>query len=478
MFCNYSLILEKYEKKQNTVFDEFRNGFQKTLKISEYAKRDSVSNNPYWSLESFEDYYYFFEKSCKEKKITIKNPFTNKLMSTDIYFITSEGNYYGFPNLICNYCFIRENIILGISLGTAELGMFCGFLYLIDYNTNSILRFSHCDYPIYYSKYYTDYLFNMMNETIKNLNIDDIPIKIKTLYGLYTSSHSHNYFNDFTGIYVMNKMGFSIIDEVVIGPNDNLKIENILKEQYSNIHTIKVDNVFDYHNVVGRGVFFRYNHFYITNNCALYFKECLSKNFKLQLNTLSDIEYIKNNYRFIFSFHLRVGSCEMINQDIVISETINSLLTLHPKSFFIFDGFFGNENQNKILSLKGETYSELLEKYKKTVDSIIGKIHTTAYRSIIGECINTSIKYSEIVHFGIYMNTSSEIDLWTYNTPSMFFGRKNIDHSKNMYEVIRENAIPNNFFNDGITFFNENFSIESSTIVNKVINGLNNNFIF
>ena len=88
MFCNYSLILEKYEKKQNTVFDEFRNGFQKTLKISEYAKRHSVSNNPYWSLESFEDYYYFFEKSCKEKKITIKNPFTNKLMSTDIYFIT------------------------------------------------------------------------------------------------------------------------------------------------------------------------------------------------------------------------------------------------------------------------------------------------------------------------------------------------------------------------------------------------------
>ena len=76
------------------------------------------------------------------------------------------------------------------------------------------------------------------------------------------------------------------------------------------------------------------------------------------------------------------------------------------------------------------------------------------------------------------LTTLSEIDLWTYNTPSVFFGIKNIDHSKNMYEVIRENAIPNNFCNDGITFFNENFSIESSTIVNNVINGLNNNFIF
>jgi len=469
---HYSRLLETYQRKENSVFDEYRSGYKKTLNISDYAKNDS-----YWSLEKFEDYYYFFEKCCKEKKITIINPSTNRSISTDIYFITAEGNYYGFPNLICNYCFMEENIILGISLGTGELGMFCGFIYLIDYNIKKINRYSHCEYRQYYSEEYTDSLFKT-KEKIKNMNIDNIPIKIKTIHGCYINTSSHNYFNDFTGVYIMNRMGFkNIIDEVVIGPNDSLNIENILKENHNNINIINVDNVFDYNNLIGRGVFFRYNHFYITNNCALYFKECLEKNFTLPSNTIEDIENIKNNYGPIFTFHLRVGSHGLVSCDTIISETINNLIEIYPNAFFIFDGwhsFSKLENKNHRHSAwNNDTYDSLATEYNSTVNLIITKLNTNNYRSIIGCNIYNSIKYSEIVNFGINFNTTANIMNWTLKIPGITFGRTYIDHLKGLDHAIAEDFPKMEYFTDGITFFKDNgtvkFSIESSTILNKVI---------
>jgi len=477
-YCNPSSLLENYERKENTVFDEYRNGFQKTLQISEYAKQHSNVHNPYWALEQYEYYYYFFEKSCREKKVTIINPHTNKPMTTDIYFITAEGNDYGFPNLICNYCFIEENVILGVLLGTGNTGMFCGFVYLIDYNINKIKTMSHCGYPQYYTKEYTDLLFNM-KEKIKEMNIDDIPIKIKTIYGCYTHTLGHNYFNDFTGIYIMYKMGFkNMIDEVVIGPNDSLNIENILKEQHNNIHIIKEDNVFHYNNLIGRGVFFRYSHFYITNNCALYFKECLEKNFTLPSNTLSDIEYIKNNYGPIFTFHLRVGnSSGMVSCDTVISETINSLIKIYPNAFFILDGWYSykklENKSHKCSILNNDTYDILTNEYETISKSIISKINTDNCRSLICLELISSIKYSEIVNFGIYFNTSANITTWTLKIPGITFGRTHIDHQKNLDDVIAEDFPKMHYFTDGITFNSNNdihtFSIEPSTIVEKVI---------
>jgi hypothetical protein len=327
-------------------------------------------------------------------------------MTTDIYFITAEGNDYGFPNLICNYCFMEENVILGVLLGTGNTGMFCGFVYLIDYNINKIKAFSHCSYPQYYTKEYTDLLFNM-KEKIKEMNVHDIPIKIKTIYGLYAHTTVHNYFNDFTGIYTMYKMGFkNMIDEVVIGPNDSLNIENILKEQHNNIHIIKEDNVFHYNNLIGRGVFFRYSHF-----------------------------YIKNNYGPIFTFHLRVGnSSGLVSCDTVISETINSLIKIYPNAFFILDGWYSykkfENKSHKCCYLTNDTYDILSNEYETISKSIISKINTDNCRSLIGLELISSIKYSEIVNFGIYINSTAHIITWTLKIPGITFGRINIDHSK------------------------------------------------
>jgi hypothetical protein len=472
--------MPRYERKEDTVFDEYRNGFQKTSQISYYVKTNW--NNTYFSLQQYEDYYYFFEKCCKEKKITIINPLTNKPMSTDVYFITTIGNYYGFPMLICNYYFIEEDFILGISLGTAELGMYTGFVYLIDYNNNNMNIFLHI-YVENYTNEYTDSLF-YMKENIKKMNMDNIPIKIKTIYGLYCASSGHNYFNDFTGIYVMHKMGFkNIIDDVVIGPNDSLNIENILKEEHDNIRIINVDNVFDYNNQVGRGVFFSYNHFYISNNCALYFKECLGKNFTLPSNVLTDIEYIKNNYGPIFTFQLRIGSHGLVSCDTVISETINSLIKIYPNAFFILDGWhcntkLENKKSHRHSVSNNDTYDSLKTDYNNMVNSLISKLDTNNYRSIIGCNIYTSIKYSEIVNFGINFNTTSNIMNWTLKIPGITFGRTNIYHLKGLDDAIAEDFPKIEYFTDEITFFKDNgtdkFSIESFTIVKKVIQTFQN----
>jgi hypothetical protein len=311
------------------------------------------------------------------------------------------------------------------------------------------------------------------------MNVDDIPIKIKTIYGCYAYSLGHNYFNDFTGIYIMYKMGLkNMIDEVVIGPNDNLNIENILKEQHNNINIIKEDNVFHYNNLIGRGVFFRYSHFYITNNCALYFKECLERNFTLPSNTLSDIEYIKNNYGPIFTFHLRVGnSSGLVSCDTVISETINSLIKIYPNAFFILDGWYSykklKNRSHKCSILNNDTYDILTNEYENISKLIIQNINTDSYRSLIGLELISSIKYSEIVNFGIYFNTTANITTWTLKIPGITFGRTHVDHSKGLDDVIAEDFPKMHYFTDGITFNSDNdvhtFSIESSTIVEKVI---------
>jgi len=472
-------LIEPFNKRENTVFDEIKNGWVKTLPNSNYG-----GTSGYWCLDPFENYYYFLEKCCNDKKITIINPSTKLPISTDIYFLTTQGENWGIPTLICNYCFMEENIILGLSLGTGDHGMFSGFLYLIDFNNKKYKTLSHCEYPECYNNEYLTKLFNFKN-TLDQNELSNIPLKIKTIYGYYTSP-VHQYFNTFTGAYVLNKMNFNKIDELIVGPLDLYKVKLILKEQNNEMIITKKEKIFDLNFLIGKGIFFSYNHFYITNNCSQFFKEKIDKYIPISIDTQKDIENIKKKYNPIFTIHLRGGAHKMSNQDIIISETISGLIKEYPNSFFIFDGYFGVDEEDKntdlIVSCSNETNGYLVYEYKSIVEKILANINLNTYRSLIDLGINNSLKYSEICDFGIYCNSTYQVILWSCNIPGIFFGRTNIDHFKSIDIVVKEDVAPVDYFTEGVLFVTPDattefcsYKINSSTIINKVNSNFRNN---
>jgi hypothetical protein len=434
----------------------------------------------------FENSYYnklflFWIKKCTEEKcISIVSPFDNTIIKTDKYFILTETWKIDIPYLICNYYFEKENIILGLGLGTGCGQLETRILYIYNFKKN-VIYYSWYDYNK------NDFKKNIFLKIIKLLpslnkyNFDNIIPKIKTIYG-YNNNMGHMLFNDYTGLFLLKELNIlNCIDEAYFGKNDVYMIKKYLKKNY-NMKII--DNIKDLHllnNVFDKGVLFKFNHFHISNLCIKFLKNNLINSIDndIKLNSLNLVKQksndIKNNHYPIFNIVLRKGSHEMIDQEIVISELINKITDKYPNSFIYFDGFCKSEeiNDDDVFGFIGDQYkySDLVLKYSNLVDNIVSRINTKNYLSLINYNIIDLLTHIFNCNYGIYNLGSAACNSgWICNTPGIQFGRSNIKIYEIMDKFIREDMPNINYLTDNIIFYENSFKISSETIFDLIPN--------
>jgi hypothetical protein len=506
-FSNFSIswscmaeILPNIEIPNYDVFTELHNSWNNSIqKYGMYIFDHRINNDLFL-------YFHLIKNMCDNKKLTIKNPLhlennQPEIISSDIYFITRYSDNYNhghsIPNyypidLIANYYFENENIVVGILLGTGDVGLHITVAYIIYYNQSKLVLFHHLNerldcqsYPYYLPKIY-DIIKNINTDTIKN----EVSL-VRTIDG-YNFSLFHTLCSFVSGIYLLDSVGIkSNIDEVILGPNDPFLIEQYYRNKYENITFVKevpVDG-FDC-NKLYKGVLFKYGHFHVTNKCAEFVKSYISKAVPISDEHKNAIQYISNKFYPIFSINLRCLTCEIKDQDIVISETIDKLKEIYPNSFFLIGGFLGDYNEeilnklNVTIGVNSINYSNTLNEYQKVFASIQNKISHKDIKSLINLKINNILEYTKVVSFSINMNAGYTcIETILNNISSVYFGTKWIDHNKRMWYISKENYKEPFYIDDPekINFISTNIydevtcEIPSDTLVNLILDYDKNN---
>ena len=458
---------------KNKIFEKINESWNKTKQSAKYWQ----TNSKYWNTSRFENYYYFVEDAIRNKKITIINPYTNEEITSDTYFLTTEPTICGFSNLICNYVFPNENLILGISLGTAMHSMFAEIIYLISIDDGDLffLKYSFVNYDNLTKREYLDVLCRQLNK-YKVGDAGDVGdvghSTVKTIYGFH-SAIGHTLCNDYTGLNILshdNGILLSNIDEMIIGPNDPYFIADYYKKFNTDIVITKLAENNSINLQCGKGVFFKYNHFYVTENIV----NKLKKELYIYRNPAfdADINRIRNNYSPVFIINLRCGTNSMVNQTNIMSGVINLLHTKYENAFFLLEGFCGfkkEENENPAITANGDKYNDILEMYNTATADIISKINTKNVKSLMNLHLPNIIKYTELADYGIYQNNTYVISTWICRVPGLYFGRPYTEHQKNIDAVSCENGVDVNYLNDKnkIIFIGDN--TERTTDGNGVI---------
>jgi hypothetical protein len=242
-------------------------------KIFDEYKLHRLNNNiepsdAYTNYDIHTDYLFFLDQSINNKKISINCPITNNIISSDIYFINIiHINNFKIPYCICNYIF-DNYIILGIGLGSGKGAMETRILYIysiihkkIYYNWPEYDKslFIEKNVPIIIDFYNKIKLENYIEKN--NINTS----KIMSIYG-FMANLGHYLFNDISGLYLLEYYDMiSKIDRIYFGNNDNYFIKEYIKNKYPNIEIIeKNDDYISFMDgYIGKGVCFKYNHFFI-----------------------------------------------------------------------------------------------------------------------------------------------------------------------------------------------------------------------
>jgi len=453
-----------------------------------------------WPLSDIEHhvlYFHLIKNACDNKKMIIRNPMhaeynQDEIISSDIYFIT-QGEYD--EDLICNYYFEKEKIVLGLYLGTRNTALSISVAFIMYFDNKQILSF----YNAIHNRFdnITKKLLPVIYNTIQNIDIEKTNSEISLITTIegYNEGLFHTCCTFVNGIYIMDKIGIkNNIDQLIMGPNDPFLIEKYYKNRYPNINIVKEKKTIDFEsNTIYKGILFKYSHFHVTNKCAEFIKSYINEVIPISNEYKKEIEYIKNTFYPIFSINLRCQTCEIKDQDIVISEVINKLKNIYSNSFFFIGGFLGdyneeyiNKNNISIAPLTG-TYNQLLNSYENTFELIKNKINHTHIKSILNLKINNILKFVENVHFSINMNAGYTcIETILNNIQSTYFGTRWNDHSSRVFYVSKEKYKepifiyePDiKFLTDGIYDEKITCEINSDTIVNIITNyDKENNYI-
>ena len=228
------------------------------------CQKNIFSSHCNTEIKFYENYFYFIENIIKDKKLCIKNPLTNDTIITNKYFIlTYPSIFKNVPNTICNYYFVEEDIVLGVDLGTGSNGLFARFMYLILFKDNIIYQLPNLDDIIINNKKINTIILDKINlykKKIIDTDFSNIKSNINTIYCSHNNI-GHHIFNDITGLYILyNSDLVKNIDNVFIGPYDFF---NIKKYFVNNKNNVIDTNITDLDGVIGKGILFKYNHFFI-----------------------------------------------------------------------------------------------------------------------------------------------------------------------------------------------------------------------
>lgn len=456
-------------------------------------------------LDDMELYFHFVKNMCDNKKMIIRNPLylqhnQSEIMSSDVYFITRYSDkltYHGdnsayVIDLVANYYFEKENIVVGIFLGTGDIGLHITLAYIIYFNQSKLLLFHHLNekYDMPAIPYYLPNIYNI----IKNMDIESIRDETPLLRVIEGYPHGlfHGFCSYVNGVYIMDSVGIqNNIDELIIGQHDPFLLEKYYKNKYENISIIKGLRLEELLTPkLYKGVLFKYGHFHVTNNCTTFAKSYINKVMPINDIYQSEIMHIKNNFYPIFSINLRCVIAQIENQDIVISEVINKLKEIYPKSFFLIGGFLGDYNEELLNNLNVQigcmslkNYSFFLNEYEKTFTSIKNKVNHEDIKSLINLKINNVLEFVKNVNFSINMNAGYTcIESVIYKIPSTYFGTPWNHHNRNLMYVSVENFTepiliypPDITFVSGSPFAEITCQINSKTIVDIAVNSITNN---
>ena len=394
------------------------------------------------------------------KSISIINPSTKEIINTDIYFLITEDTRIYFPNIYAYYYFNKYNIILCLNLGTGLCPMNTYVEYIYDINNDIIYNNLKTIFDI--NKFKDYFLYKILININKinkfklyelNTNIEK---KITTIYG-YNINIGHLIFNDYSGLYILDKSDMvKNIDEIILGDFDPFNIDIYFKNKNKNINIIYESNLKKYNNYIGKGCIFKYNHHFISNNVVIFFKKNLIE-YNIDDNNLIDI---KKHYPIV-NIVLRCGNRMMKNQDIIISNFINEFIIKYPNSYFYFDGFIRNKNNKTKLSFNNYNYDTMRDNYITVVNSIIDKINTKNYKSLINLYPSEIIKYLEVSNVALY-NCGSGCILsgWICNIPGIEYGVPHVKIYEKMDKCVKENMCKIEY-NDDVKY---NFHINSEDL--------------
>lgn len=490
-------ILPNIELPDYEVFEEIDKSWNVTKeKYGSYL-------GPFSDVEHHKLYFHLIKNACDNKKMIIRNPMyleynQDEIISSDVYFIT----YYNNDNdidIICNYFFEKENIVMGLFLGTGETGLGVTVSYIIYFDQKFILLFPGIIFftVIPNSNYFLPKIYSIIqNINIQKLN-DEKP-KIATIEG-YNKGLFHTCCTFVNGIFIMDQIGIkNEIDELIIGPNDPFLIEKYYNKKYPNINILKGKLLNEFEGKIRKGVLFKYTHFHVISKCSDFIKSYINRVMPISIIYKNEIEYIKSNFYPIFSINLRCISCQIKDQSLVLSETINKLKKIYPNSFFLIGGFVGDyneeliNNQNIEIGINTGYYSFILNEYQNVFNEIKNKLNHKDYKSLINLKINNVLEFVKNVNFSINTNAGYVIiETILNNIQCLHFGTKWNDHNKRLFYISKENYKepiyidePDiHFFNNGLQgvdgiYLPISCEISSETIVNIVSNyDKDNNFI-
>jgi len=485
IIISYNEIIDIIEKTNYSKLNEFE--LLNHIKLIDNEPIIKIKNNllniSHWDKISEPDYNNLYlswiNDSINNRKISIISPVSNEIIYTDKYFITNNLYNENTKYSICNYYFKNEEIILGLGLGTGNHPQEAHILYVYCIKENSIFY----DWLCYSFEDFKDKLFVkillIFNNIIKNNNFELLDNKITTIYG-YMSNMGHMLFNEYSGLYLIdyNKINTKI-DEVLFGNHDVYYIKKYF-QQFKNINIIDNDDVKNIE-IIGRGVFFKYNHNYILDDTISFLKNNLINIFSNNNDINFDYEYEKKNAELIrqthypiFNIILRKGSYEMVNQETTITNLINLLVEKYPNAFFYLDGFVNNSNDKDVFIEidHSKKIHNIRNDYFELTNKIIQNINTQNIKSLINTNILHLITYIQNCNYGIYILGSAACNsAWICKTPGIQFGRPHIELYEYMDKLIRENNPDIIYLSHDITYNpTGNFNVEAETIFNLVPN--------
>lgn len=416
----------------------------------------------YYILENHENYFRWIKYCLEIGYVAIISPITNIKITTDKYFIINIEKYINVNSTnydsICNYYFEKENLVLGIGLGTIN-PMETRVLFLVDLNNNKIY------YNCFYNKdfFKINILSNIITNVSKIRTIDFTKFEKKNItHFSFQQILGHQLFNEMTGLFILNYFGLEkYIDTVLIGKKNFFYIDkffdsNKIEFVYNNI---LIDDQY------GRGIVFKYNHYFISDKCVNFIHTYIQNNFHYDENFINEIQYIKSFYPII-NITLRTKTNVMYNQATVISEVINKLTEKYPNSFFFLDGFCnGNENNENNENCENSDVDE----YNKVVNDIVQNIKTENYKNLINLKLHELLEYYKTASFSMYqLGSICCLSAWLCNVDGIEFGRKNIIIYESIDKNIKQNGPNINYIydEDKIVFHSDYHEISSDIIVN------------
>lgn len=423
-----------------------------TLNMSEFKEHDNyytsskVERCTYWgSFKQFEEQLQFINTSVNNKYVTIKNPVTNKYISTDLYFIiVAERNVIGYNSYICYY-FKNENIILISSLGSAMHAMHTIEYSLINFNTSQIFNINN------YAKF--DYIFDgfvydkilKVKKRIDDMNVNEFntliettPVEIKTFYAFHNNM-GHQIFNDYTGLYLLQKTNIlANTDKFIIGPHDFLNFKEYFDNYFPKKQCISDDDITNYDNYLGRGIVYKYNYNFISYKTSEFIKSSIFYNNLLTISPAikENIITLRKHPGLKLLITIREGSRNLLDQKNQIVKLID-LIKKHFKHAKIILGGFVGDNKSKDKTQVGyfnQSYTEIKDLYINTSNGIINdSIHKNDIININGLTLNETLMITGECNFALYsLGSGATIGAWISRVPGIEFGFHKIEIYKGM----------------------------------------------